>query len=161
MITPRERDEPNQFITKNSLGHNSKTRNFKISVDVSLRHRYQVTSYHSYCRHNDDGISDDKILGVSAGDGKFGYRSLDAIHSSSRNRVFYNSGDENLTMLDVDIGIKVIVTLPLSIMDQELVFMVEVGIGLILATLPPITQVDVVYCWFSRFILVLLMKNSW
>ena len=98
---------------------------------------------------------------MSAGDLIRGYRSLDAIHSSSRNRVFYNSGDKNLTMLDVDIGIKVIVTLPLSIMDQELVFMVEVDIGLILATLPPITQVDVVYCWFSRFILVLLMKNSW
>ena len=94
MITPRERDEPNQFITKNGLGHTSKTRNFKISVDVSLRHRYQVTSYHSYCRHNENGISDDKILGVSAGDGKFVYRSLAVSHSSSCNRGVYHSYDD-------------------------------------------------------------------
>ena len=49
-------------------------------------------------------------------------------------------------VVEVELGLKIPATLPLAIVEQELMFTVEVDIGLIPATLPPITQVDLVYC---------------
>ena len=61
-------------------------------------------------------------------------------------------------MVEVDIYLKRPTTLPLAIMEQELMLVVEMDIGHIPATIPPITQVSVVYFWVSHFILVLLTK---
>ena len=63
-------------------------------------------------------------------------------------------------MEDVDIGLKIQATLPLATMKQMFMLVGEVDIGLRPATIPPITQVGVVYSRFYRFILVLLMKLS-
>ena len=57
-----------------------------------------------------------------------------------------------------DICLKITAIITLKIVDQELMLTGEVNIGLIPATLPPITQVAMVDCWVYRFLLVLLMK---
>ena len=63
-----------------------------------------------------------------------------------------------LTKEKVDFGIKMPSTLSFSILDQVLMVMVDVDIGLIAAILPPITQLGVVYLWFSLLLLVLFTK---
>ena len=64
-----------------------------------------------------------------------------------------------VTMVEVDIGLKRSATIPIAVVDQELMLMEEVGISLIPATIPPINQVDVADCRVYHFILVLLIKN--
>ena len=61
----------------------------------SLGYWYQYTGHYSSNHPNDDGISGDVNLGVSAGDGRRGFRSQDTSHSSSCNREFYLRGDKN------------------------------------------------------------------
>ena len=61
-------------------------------------------------------------------------------------------------MTDIYSGLKIPDTLPFSIVDKVLIVIGELDIGLRPATLPPVTQVTVVYCWASRFILVLLIN---
>ena len=56
------------------------------------------------------------------------------------------------------IGLKRPSTIPLEIVEQELILKGEAYIGLRPATLPPITQVAMVDFWFSLFLLVLLTK---
>ena len=51
-------------------------------------------------------------------------------------------------LVKVDVGYKRPNTLPLSIVDKELMLKGELDIGLIPDTLPPITQVIVVYFYF-------------
>ena len=57
------------------------------------------------------------------------------------------------TMVEVDLGLNIPATLTLEIMDQELMWMGEVDIGLRPSTISPITHVAVVDCWVSNFIL--------
>ena len=61
--------------------------------DESLGYWYQETSNSSYHHCNDDGISYDESIGVSTGDIRRGYRYLDTINSSYRDRGVYHSGD--------------------------------------------------------------------
>ena len=61
-------------------------------------------------------------------------------------------------MEEVGIDIKRPATITLAIVEKVLIVMGEVDIGLRTATLPPITQLDVVDCWVSHFLLVLLTK---
>ena len=63
-------------------------------------------------------------------------------------------------MVEVDISLNILATLTIAIMDQYLMLMGEMDIGLIQATISPITQVAVVNCWVSNFILVLLKTMS-
>ena len=49
-------------------------------------------------------------------------------------------------LIEVDICNKRTATIPLSISKQELTLKGEVDIGLIPATIPPITKVNMVYC---------------
>ena len=49
-------------------------------------------------------------------------------------------------LVEVDIGHKIPSTLPLAIVEQYLMLNGEADIGIRTATLPPITQVTVVYC---------------
>ena len=49
---------------------------------------------------------------------------------------------------DMDLGLKRPETIILKIVDKVLIVMVEVDIGLRPATLPHITQVNVLYCCF-------------
>ena len=65
---------------------------------------------------------------------------------------------EVVTVVEVDIGLKRLATIPLEIMEQELMFPVEVDIGLRPATLPPITKVTVVDCRVSNFLLFVFSK---
>ena len=58
----------------------------------------------------------------------------------------------------VDFGINRPATLPLSIVYQLLMVVVEVDIGLRLATIIPITIWFVVYCWVFMLLIVLFMK---
>ena len=51
-----------------------------------------------------------------------------------------------MMLVEVDIGHKRPATLPLAIVEQELIMKGEADIGIILATLPPITQVTMIYC---------------
>ena len=51
-----------------------------------------------------------------------------------------------MMMVDVDLDLKIPETSPLAIWEEMLVEMVEVDIGPIPATLPPITQVTMVDC---------------
>ena len=57
----------------------------------------------------------------------------------------------------MDLGLKRSATFPLAIWDKLLVVMVEVDIGLIPATLPPITQVIMVYCCVYLVIIAICM----
>ena len=57
-----------------------------------------------------------------------------------------------------DICLKITAIITLKIVDQELMLTGEVNIGLIPATLPPITQVIVVDFRVSNFLLILLTK---
>ena len=52
-----------------------------------------------------------------------------------------------VTMEEVDIGLNRPSTLLLAIMQQVLMLKIEVDIGLISDTLPPVTEVAVVYFW--------------
>ena len=56
------------------------------------------------------------------------------------------------------IYLKILATSTLAIVEEVFIVMGEVDIGLRTATPPPITQLDVVYCWVSHFLLVLLTK---
>ena len=62
---------------------------------------------------------------------------------------------EVVTVVEVDIGLKRLATIPLEIMEQELMFPVEVDIGLRPATHPRAYQEVVVDFLVSRFLLVL------
>ena len=95
LITPREKYEPNQYRINNSAVHNIKTSDFKMSDDGGLGY-WSLDTRHSSFRHlNYDGISDDEILGVSDGDGRRGYRSLETIHPYFQNCVVYYIGDQS------------------------------------------------------------------
>ena len=59
---------------------------------------------------------------------------------------------------EVDIGLKRPATICLTIVDQVLMLTGEVDIGLRLGILTPITQLGVVECRVSHFLLVLLTK---
>ena len=63
-----------------------------------------------------------------------------------------------VTMEELDICIKRPATIYLAIVEQVLVVMVEVDIGLRPATLPPITQVDVVDCCVNLLLNFMLRK---
>ena len=63
-----------------------------------------------------------------------------------------------VTMEELDICIKRPATIYLAIVEQVLVVMVAVDIGLRPATLPPITQVDVVDCCFNLLLNFMLRK---
>ena len=63
-----------------------------------------------------------------------------------------------VVMGEVYIGLKRPATLPPVIVEQELMLIGDVDIGLRTVTLPPITKVDVVDCWFYQFLLVLFME---
>ena len=58
----------------------------------------------------------------------------------------------------VDLGFMIPATTSLSVVEQVLMVMREVDIGLRPSTLPPITQVGMVDFWVDLFILVLFMK---
>ena len=107
-----------------------------------------------YCKGGD--ISDDKIIGVSAVDGRRGFRSQETIHSSSINYGVYCRGDQSgeygrggysyqetshtssishvvYCRVDqrgeteeLDIGLKIPATLPLNIVITMVSLMVEV-----------------------------------
>ena len=61
-------------------------------------------------------------------------------------------------VVDVDICLKILATLPCAILYKHLMLTVEVNIGLRPATISHITQLDVVDCWFYQFLLLLLIK---
>ena len=71
---------------------------------------------------------------------------------------------KELMMADVDLGLNIQVNSPLTILENLLVAMGEVDIGPIPATLPPITQVTMVYCCAYLVLLamwvILLMKTK-
>ena len=80
-ITPRERYKPNQCIINKSAAHNIKANDFKMGDDGCLGYR-SLEIRHSSSQHlNEDDISEDESLGVTPGDGRRGYRSLETIHS--------------------------------------------------------------------------------
>ena len=64
-------------------------------------------------------------------------------------------------MVEVDISLNITYNIPLETVDQELMLLGEVDIGLRLSTPPTITQVVVVDCQVSHFFLVLLKKYPW
>ena len=72
-------------------------------------------------------------------DGRRGYRSTETSHSSSLNHVVYRRADQIGEMEELDIGLKIPATLPLTIVDQVLMFMGDVYMGLRPASLAPIT----------------------
>ena len=49
-------------------------------------------------------------------------------------------------LVELDLGHNIPATIPITILEQELMLKGEVDIGLIPATLPLITQLNVVYC---------------
>ena len=53
---------------------------------------------------------------------------------------------ELVLTVELELGLNIPATLPLSIVEQELMLTGEVDIGLIPATLPPITQFALVDC---------------
>ena len=61
-------------------------------------------------------------------------------------------------VLEVQLGIKRPAIIPITILEQELVLTIEVDIGIIPATLPPIDQVAVANVLVDKFLLVLLAK---
>ena len=63
-----------------------------------------------------------------------------------------------LMMTDVDLCVKRPATSPLAIVEKVLMAIVEVDKGPIPATIPPITQVNMVYFCIYLFLLVLFMK---
>ena len=64
----------------------------------SFGYHFLETSHFSSLHINDNGVSGDIIIVVSAGDGRLGFRSQDTSHSSSRNCGVYchggRSGDD-------------------------------------------------------------------
>ena len=60
-------------------------------------------------------------------------------------------------MREVDLGLKIPAYLPLSIAEKLLTVIVEVDLGIILDTLPPITQATMVDCCVYLLLLVLFM----
>ena len=64
-------------------------------------------------------------------------------------------------MEDVNLGLKRPATLTLSMVNEVLMVMGEVDIGIRPDDLPPIPHVGVVDCWFTLVLLVLLNKISW
>ena len=53
-------------------------------------------------------------------------------------------------LIEVDIGHKRLATIPLAIMEQEFLLKGEVDIGLISATISPLTKANVVDCWIFQ-----------
>ena len=66
-----------------------------MSGDGSLVYWSQETIHFSARHLNEDGIYDGEIIGVSAGDGRRGFRSQEIIQYFSHNRRFYISGDRS------------------------------------------------------------------
>ena len=62
-----------------------------------------------------------------------------------------------LIMVDVDLGIKILATIILAIWEKLLMVMGEVDIGTRPDTLPPITQMIMVYCCIYLLIIVVTM----
>ena len=112
--------------------------------------------YSHHC--NGDGISNDGTLAVYADVGRRRFRSQYPSHYSYRSHGVYCHGDWRGDDGEVDRGLKRPYNIPKSIVEQVLMVMVEVDIGIRTATIPPITHMGGVYCWVSHFILVLLEK---
>ena len=153
-ITQIEWDKTYQWRINNSAGHTRKTSDINMSGDGSLGYRSQETSHYYFNNFNDGGIYDYESLGVSEGDGRLGYWFLESSYSSSRNCGIYHIGDQS-----GENGIWVYRrpgTIPLAIMEQELMLMLmlilmlmeEVDICIIPENLPTITQVAILDCWF-------------
>ena len=64
-------------------------------------------------------------------------------------------------MEELDIGLKITATLPLTIVDQVLMFMGDVYIGLIPASLAPITYVGMLDFGISHFFFSCRQKYLW
>ena len=119
---------------------------------------------------------------MSEGNGRHGYRYIGTIHSSyinngvyqicedgrgvymlqetsqyySHNRGVYQSVYQSCENGRGVLGLNIPATVTIEIMDQKLMLMGELDSGLTTATISPITQVAVVDCWVSNFLLVLL-----
>ena len=89
-----------------------------MSGDVILGYWSQDTSHSSSHHRNGNVISDDENIGLSVGDGRGGYRSLETRHFSSRNVEFIIVGIKLVTMADVDILLKIPDNIPILIVDQ-------------------------------------------
>ena len=61
-------------------------------------------------------------------------------------------------MVDVYLGLKIPNIINITIVEQDLMLMGDMDIGIILDTIPTINQVDVVYFRVYHFLFVLLMK---
>ena len=72
-----------------------------MSVDGSIGYWSRDTINSPFHCGNYDVISDDEILEVSLDDVRRGHRSLDTIHSSSRNHGGYHSTDDGICELIV------------------------------------------------------------
>ena len=66
-----------------------------MSGDVSLEYWSRETIHYYPHHHNDNGISYDESVGVSAGDGRRGYMSLETSKYYSHNSGVYRSGDQS------------------------------------------------------------------
>ena len=132
-----------------------------MSGDGSLGYWSRETSHSSFRHCNDGGISEDESIEMSAGYGICGYMSLDTRKSSSCNRGIYHSSNDGRGKYsfhenrhsssknygdyyfgdngkkEVGPGLKRPTTLPLEVLEQELMLMGEVDIGTIPATLTP------------------------
>ena len=69
---------------------------FNMSGYGSLGYWHLETSHSSSHHFNYNGISDDEILEVFAGDGRRGHRSLNTIHYPPSNRLVYHSGKDSI-----------------------------------------------------------------
>ena len=65
-----------------------------------------------------------------------------------------------VTMVDVDLCLKIPDTLPHTRLDEFLMLVVEVDMGLNSTTLPPLTQVDVADFQVYKFHFILLKNSS-
>ena len=84
-----------------------------MNVEESLGY-WSLETSHSFSHHrNENGISEDKIIEVSTGDGKHGYWSLNTTHSSSCNRRFFIV----VMVIEVGLGINRLDTLTLLIVE--------------------------------------------
>ena len=59
---------------------------------------------------------------------------------------------------DGDLGLKIPANIPLSIVDKLLTVYVEVDLGSIPATLPPVTKFAVVYCCIYLLLIFMFIK---
>ena len=128
--------------------------NFNISGDERLGYWSQDTSHLSSHHCTVDDIYDDESLMENV---YLGIKRPATLPISILE--FIVLVIEVVTIEKVDIGHEIPDTIPIAIVDQVLMLVVEVDTGLRSSTLPPITQVVVVYFWVSHFLLVPLKKK--